>query len=215
MFLQIITAWAGLAFVSRAVREERGQTYSAPEVLETTNRYNERASVCTSWRSASSSALVAQSFFTSTRFVTLMPRSTRRRHHMHQHLQPLSSSPFAPVDLQAFPPVASVPPPLVPPVNHSAPPPSPGAGIIPLVTDCLTQLSGGLLNTSATLSSPAAVPTLHRLVSARGLGWAAGQRAVIEHTRRRRPGLGWPPGGARSPSSRSFIAAIPASAGPL
>ena len=86
---------------------------------------------------------------------------------MHQHIQPLSSSPFAPVDLQAFPPVESVPPPLVPPVqvNQSAPPPSPGAGIVPLVADCLTQLSGGLIITPATISSPAAVPALHRLVS--------------------------------------------------
>ena len=121
--------------------------------------------MCTSWRSVSSSVLVAQSFFTSPRLFTSMPRSTRRRHHLHQHLPPLSSSPLAPVDLQAFPPVESVPPPLVPPVNHSAPPPSPGAGIVPLVADCLTQLSGGLIITPATISSPAAVPALHRLVS--------------------------------------------------
>ena len=118
--------------------------------------------MCTSWRSESSSVLVAQSFFTSPRLFTSMPRSTRRRHHMHQHLPPLSSFP---VDLQAFPPVASVPPPLVPPVNHSAPPPSPGAGIVPLVADCLTQLSGGPIITPATISSPAAVPALQRLAS--------------------------------------------------
>ena len=38
-----VTAWAGLALVSlsRAVREERGQIYSEPKVLKTTNRYNE------------------------------------------------------------------------------------------------------------------------------------------------------------------------------
>ena len=40
-----VTAWAGLALVSRAVREERGQIYSAPEVLQTTNRYNENDGV--------------------------------------------------------------------------------------------------------------------------------------------------------------------------
>ena len=83
--------------------------------------------------------MVAQRIFTSTRFFTSMPRSTRRRHHMHQHLQPLSSSPVAPVDLQAFPPVQSVPPPLVPLVDQSAPPPTPCPGIVPLVADCLTQ----------------------------------------------------------------------------
>ena len=54
-------------------------------------------SVCTIWRSVSSPVLVAKvakSFFPS------LPRSTRRRHYMHQHLQPLSSSqaPFSPVD---------------------------------------------------------------------------------------------------------------------
>ena len=41
----LVTAWAGPALVSRAVREERGQIYSAPEVLETTNRYNENDGV--------------------------------------------------------------------------------------------------------------------------------------------------------------------------
>ena len=40
-----VTAWAGPALVSRAVREERGQIYSAPEVLETTSRYNENDGV--------------------------------------------------------------------------------------------------------------------------------------------------------------------------
>ena len=40
-----VTAWAGPALVSRAVREERRQIYSAPEVLETTNRYNENDGV--------------------------------------------------------------------------------------------------------------------------------------------------------------------------
>ena len=42
----LVTAWRP-ALVNRAVREERGQIYSAPEVLEKTNRYNE----CTSRRS--------------------------------------------------------------------------------------------------------------------------------------------------------------------
>ena len=41
----IITAWAGPAFVRWAVREERGQIYCAPEVLEITNRYNENDGV--------------------------------------------------------------------------------------------------------------------------------------------------------------------------
>ena len=41
----LVTAWAGPAFVRRAVREERGQIYSAPEVLEITNRYNENDGV--------------------------------------------------------------------------------------------------------------------------------------------------------------------------
>ena len=40
-----VRAWAGPALVSRAVREERGQIYSAPEVLERTNRYNENDGV--------------------------------------------------------------------------------------------------------------------------------------------------------------------------
>ena len=92
-----VTGWAGPEFVRWAVREERGQIYCAPEVLEITNRYD-----------VSSSVLVAQSLFTSPRLFTSMPRSTRRRHHMHQHLPPRSSSPIAPVDLQAFPPIESV-----------------------------------------------------------------------------------------------------------
>ena len=50
-----VTARAGPALFSRAVREEMGQIYSAPEVLETTNRYNENDGVskrvhCTSRR---------------------------------------------------------------------------------------------------------------------------------------------------------------------
>ena len=40
-----VTAWAGQAIVRRAVREERGQIYCAPEVLEITNRYNENDGV--------------------------------------------------------------------------------------------------------------------------------------------------------------------------
>ena len=40
-----VTAWVGLALVSRAVREEGGQIYSAPEVLEITNRYDENDGV--------------------------------------------------------------------------------------------------------------------------------------------------------------------------
>ena len=57
---------------------------------------------------------------------------------------------------------ASVGPPAV---NHAIPPPSPGAGIVPLVADCLTQLSGGLIITPATISSPVAIPALQPLVS--------------------------------------------------
>ena len=49
-------------------------------------------------------------------------------------------------------------------VSHAASP-SPGAGIVPLVADYLTQLSGGLIVTPATISSPAAVPALQSLVS--------------------------------------------------
>ena len=46
-----------------------------------------------------------------------------------------------------------------PAVNHAAPPPSPGAEIVLLVADCLTQLSSGLIITPATISSesPAAI----------------------------------------------------------
>ena len=40
-----VTAWAGPAFVRWAAREERGQIYCAPEVLEITNRYNENDGV--------------------------------------------------------------------------------------------------------------------------------------------------------------------------
>ena len=39
--LNCVTAWAGPAIVRWAVREERGQIYCAPEVLQITNRYNE------------------------------------------------------------------------------------------------------------------------------------------------------------------------------
>ena len=112
--------------------------------------------MCTSWRFIH--VLVAQSFFTSTRLFLSMHRSTCRRHYMHQHLQPLSSSPFAPVDLQAFPDVESFPPPL-------APHPSPGACIVPLVTDSLKQLSSGLIITPATISSPAAVSRVVRIAN--------------------------------------------------
>ena len=54
---------------------------------------------------------------------------------------------------------ASVGPAPPPAVNHAAPPPSPGAGIVLLVADCLTQLSSGLIITPATISSesPAAI----------------------------------------------------------
>ena len=40
-----VTAWAGPAIVRWAVREERGQIYCAPEVLQRTNRYNENDGV--------------------------------------------------------------------------------------------------------------------------------------------------------------------------
>ena len=106
--------------------------------------------MCTSRRSVSSSVLLAKSFFTSTRLFTstAILRSTRRRNYMHQHPQPLSSSPFAPVDLQAFPTVESFQPPLVPPAAiHAAPPPSPRGCIVPLMADCFPQLSGGLVIT--------------------------------------------------------------------
>ena len=195
--------------------------------------------MCTSRRSVSSSALVAQSFFTSARLFTSMPRSTRRRRYMHQHLPQLSSLPFAPVDLQALPTVESFLPPLVPPaVNQAAPPPSLGAGIVPLVADCLTQLSGGLIITPATISSPAAVPALHRLVSTPDAQLAT-LVPTVPVTRfaslrlfatcsldiaLRLPSSrttivaalasAEPPGGARSPSSSTPVAAGLASAGP-
>ena len=41
----LVTAWAGPAIVRWAVREERGQIYCAPEVLEITNQYNENDGV--------------------------------------------------------------------------------------------------------------------------------------------------------------------------
>ena len=73
-----------------------------------------------------------------------------------------SSSPFAPVDLQVFLrlTVKSFPLQLVTLLLIMQPhPPSPGAGIVQLVVDCLTQLSCGLIITPATISesSPAAV----------------------------------------------------------
>ena len=40
-----VTAWAGPAIVRWAVREERGQIYCAPEVLQITNRYDENDGV--------------------------------------------------------------------------------------------------------------------------------------------------------------------------
>ena len=43
--LEAVTAWTGPAFVRWAVREERGQMYCAPKVLEKTNRYNENDGV--------------------------------------------------------------------------------------------------------------------------------------------------------------------------
>ena len=51
--------------------------------------------------------------------------------------------------------------------DSDAPPPSesPRAGIVLLVADCVTQLSNGLIVTPATISSPAAVPALPRLIS--------------------------------------------------
>ena len=77
-------------------------------------------------------------------------------------------TPAAPLAVDTLDPPRSAlaPPPFVPPaVDHAAPPTSPGAGIVPLVADCLTQLSGGPIITPATISSPAAVPALQRLVS--------------------------------------------------
>ena len=43
--LESVTAWAGPAIVRWAVREERGQIYCAPEVLQITNRYDENDGV--------------------------------------------------------------------------------------------------------------------------------------------------------------------------
>ena len=45
------------------------------------------------------------------------------------------------------------------------PAPSPGGSIAQLAADFLTQLSGGLIITPATISSQAAVPALQRLIS--------------------------------------------------
>ena len=42
---QLGPAWRSVVSLSRAVREERGQIYSAPKVLKTTNRYNENDGV--------------------------------------------------------------------------------------------------------------------------------------------------------------------------
>ena len=58
------------------------------------------------------------------------------------------------------------PPLVLPAVYHDVPPPSPGAGIVPLVAKRPTQLSDGLMIvTPGTISSPAAVPALQRLIS--------------------------------------------------
>ena len=169
--------------------------------------------MCTSWCLVSSSVLVGQSFFTSMRLFTLMPRSARRRHYMHQHLQPLSSSSFAPVDLQAFPTIEYFPPPLVPPaVNHTPPPPSPEV----LVADCLTQLSGGLIITPATISSPAAVSALQRLFSTHDAQLAT-LFPTVPLTRFDSLCLVATSSldiALRSPSSRTPLVAAPASAGP-
>ena len=51
---------ASLALVSRAVREENAQIYTAPEVLETTKRYNENDGVSKRVHELASSALVAK-----------------------------------------------------------------------------------------------------------------------------------------------------------
>ena len=165
-----------------------------------------------------------------------MPRSTRRRHYMSiSNRSPRTSSHFAPLDFQALPTFDSFPPPLAPlAVNHAIPPPSPGAGIVPLVAKCLTQLSGGLIITAATISSLAAVPALQRLDSRRPAGHPAPHCTcdpvrLAPPSRDLLPGhcaalavtpivaalaSAEPPGGARSLSSCVPVAAAPASAGP-
>ena len=112
---------------SRLEKKKEGGKYNPPQKFEKqqidTMQTMELASVCTSL--VSLFVLVAQSFLTSARLFTSMPRFTRRRHYMHppsQHLHPLSSFPFAHVDLQAFPTVESFPPPLVPPPPLIMPP---------------------------------------------------------------------------------------------
>ena len=93
-----VTAWAGPAFVRRAVREERGQIYSASEVLEITNQYNENDGVS---KRVHELAFVIVNCFGSAEFLHIST-TLYIGHHMHQHLPPLSSSPIAPVDLPAF-----------------------------------------------------------------------------------------------------------------
>ena len=75
-------------------------------------------------------------------------------------------TPAAPLSVYTLDPQRSVLvlPPLVPPaVYDDAPPPSAGAGIVPLVAESLMQLSRGLTVTPATISSSAAVPALQQL----------------------------------------------------
>ena len=137
--------------------------------------------MCTSWRSVSSSVLVAQSFFTSTRFFTSIPHSTRRRHYMHQHLQ----------DSNRFPRLLLSPS----TCRRSRPlnPSSPNFWSVCLylrVPLCLRAAS------SVTGQAP---------------GTAARWRAlVIEHPRRSSPASAEPPGGVRSPSSSTPVSAAPA-----
>ena len=61
----------------------------------------------------------------------------------------------------------SAPAPLVPfAVIHADPPPSPGAGIVLLVADCLSHICGLILTPATTSeSSPATVPALQRLLA--------------------------------------------------
>ena len=117
------------------------------------------------------------------------------------------------------------PPLVLPAVYHDVPPPSPGAGIVPLVAKRPTQLSDGLMIvTPGTISSPAACPPTSYLDSRRPAGHPAPRctrdtlrlappfRDHLSVHRDRPPSSR--PDGAYSPSSNNPVAAVPASAEP-